>query len=241
MNSNTFSRIILILLTPLLFLSMAPTDLSNNPNKSKIIYVFDPMCGWCYGFSKVMDQYENQHKNKYDFEVISGGMVVGEREGPIGDFADYILSAYKRVEEYSGITYGEPYLAKLRDKSLWSSSVMPSIAIETFKRFEPSHVVEFSSAVQRAYFYEGKDLRNTAVYTELIKPYNINSEAFLTLLQSEEMRLEATRGYQTAANFGVTGYPAVILQHKGKYYMVAKGFTDYNTFAKTIETVENKY
>jgi putative protein-disulfide isomerase len=83
-------------------------------NKDRIIYVFDPMCGWCFGFGKVMTEFEATYKDSIDFDVISGGMVVGEREGPVGDFADYILGAYTRVEEYSGMKFGQPYLDQLK-------------------------------------------------------------------------------------------------------------------------------
>lgn len=210
-------------------------------DKPKIIYVFDPMCGWCYGFSKVMDTYADAHKNTFTFNIISGGMVTGDREGPIGDFADYILGAYNRVEEYSGIKFGEPYLAQLRTKKLWSSSVTPAIAIETFKHFKPDDAIQFASAVQRAYFYDGKDLRDDSVYRQLIQPYNISESDFFSLMHSEGMRKAATDGFQESANYGITGYPAVLLLYKGKYYMVAKGFTDYDTFSKTIQTVLEKY
>ena len=80
------------------------------------------------------------------------------------DFADYILGAYKKVEEYSGMKYGQPYLDQLKTKTLWSSSVKPSIALETFKAFNTKDVVAFSHAIQLAYFVDGKDLRDEEVY-----------------------------------------------------------------------------
>lgn len=204
-----------------------------NTTKPKIIYVFDPMCGWCYGFSKVMDTFAEKHQNDYSFEIISGGMVVGEREGPIGDFADYILGAYKRVEEYSGITFGEAYLDQLRTKKLWSSSVMPSIALETFKQFKPESALWFASEVQRAYFHDGKDLRDQQVYLTLIKKYGIDEQQFLAKLTSPEMKAAAETGFKQSAAFGVTGFPCVIMESKGKYYAIAKGFTDLTTLEQT--------
>lgn len=207
--------------------------------KDKIIYVFDPMCGWCFGFGLVMNDFIVQHKTAFDFDIISGGMVVGEREGEIGDFADYILGAYTRVEEYSGVKFGEPYLTQLKTKKLWSSSVKPAIAIETFKTFDSLNAIAFAHKVQEAYFVNGLDLRNEEVYKNLVKPFNINPVEFITKLQTEEMRLAANSGFQTAANWGITGYPAVLLVHNQKYYLVAKGYTNLETLNKTIEGVIN--
>lgn len=205
--------------------------------KSKIIYVFDPMCGWCFGFGKVMGDFYDSYKDSFNFDVVSGGMVVGEREGPIGDFADYILGAYKRVEEYSGMKYGQPYLDQLKTKTLWSSSVKPSIALETFKTFNTKDVVHFSHAIQKAYFIDGKDLRNEDVYKQLIKPYGINEAEFIKKLNSDELKTQTTNGFQMASNWGITGYPAVLIEHKGKYYAVARGFTDLESLKKNVNYV----
>ncbi len=228
----------IVLLVILLTFSLY--SMSQN-NKPKIIYVFDPMCGWCYGFSKVMHEFKSNFENDYDFEIISGGMVLNEREGPIGDFADYILGAYPRVESLSGIVFGIPYLEALKTKQLWSGSSTPAIAIETFKHFNALKAIEFAELVQTAYYLEGKDLRDTNVYLTLIKQFNINEADFLSKFRSEEMRKAASDGYQQAANYGVTGYPNVIMVWKDKYYMVAKGFTNYDQFVKTIDTVKSTY
>ncbi len=205
--------------------------------KDKIIYVSDPMCGLCFGFGKVMGDFYSAFKDSFKFDVVSGGMVVGDREGPIGDFADYIIGAYKKVEEYSGMQYGQPYLDQLKTKTLWSSSIKPAIAIETFKQFNPEEVVGFSHAVQIAYFVDGKDLRDEEVYKELIKPNGINEAEFIEKLNSEEMRKQTNDWFQTTANWGVTGYPMVILVRNNKYYAIAKGFTDLETLKKNAASV----
>jgi putative protein-disulfide isomerase len=210
-------------------------------NKPKIIYVFDPMCGWCYGFSKVMHEFKLNFEKDYDFEIISGGMVLNEREGPIGDFADYILGAYPRVEALSGVVFGKPYLDALKTKQLWTGSSTPAIAIEAFKKFNALKAIEFAALVQKAYYFYGKDLRDTGVYLTLIKQFNVSENDFLSSLRSEEMRKAAYDGYQQAANYGVTGYPTVIMVWKDKYYLVAKGFTNYQQFVKTIDTVKSTY
>jgi putative protein-disulfide isomerase len=168
-------------------------------------------------------------------------MVVGDREGPIGDFADYILGAYKKVDEYSGMLYGQPYLDQLKTKTIWSSSIKPSIAIETFKQFSPKEIVEFSHAIQIAYFVDGKDLRDEEVYKELIKQYGINEAEFIGKLNSEEMRKQTNDWFQTIANWGVTGYPMVILVRNNKYYAITKGFTDLETLKKTAASVVEQH
>ena len=75
--------------------------------KFSIIYVYDALCGWCYGFSPVIKQVFEKYQAQFDFEVISGGMILGERQGPIGEVAAYIKGAYKTVEDTTGVKFGE--------------------------------------------------------------------------------------------------------------------------------------
>lgn len=207
--------------------------------KDTIIYVFDPMCGWCYGFSNVIKKLSTEYQAEFDFKVISGGMVVGEREGEIGDFADYILDAYHNVEKSSGIKFGEPYLKQLRTKKLHTSSVIPSIAIEVFKTFHPMQAIAFASDVQRAYYFDGLDLRSDQVYKDLIKPYGINETEFLTMLHSQEYKQKAFDGFQESAGLGVNGYPAVLAIHNGKYYALTRGFTNYDQLKGAFEKLKS--
>ncbi|HET8830003.1 MAG TPA: DsbA family protein, partial [Pelobium sp.] len=78
-------------------------------NKLEIIYVYDALCGWCYGFSDVMTKLYHEYKNDFDFEVISGGMILGDREGPISGTAELIKTHLPRVEETTGVVFGQGF------------------------------------------------------------------------------------------------------------------------------------
>ncbi len=75
-----------------------------------VIYVYDALCGWCYGFSPLMQRLEAAYKDKVAFTVLSGGMVPPEHAQPVAAKAGYIAGAYKTVEEYTGVTFGAAYL-----------------------------------------------------------------------------------------------------------------------------------
>jgi PiT family inorganic phosphate transporter/sodium-dependent phosphate transporter len=64
----------------------------------RIIYCYDAYCGWCYGFSPVIKTIYEKYKDQFEFETISGGMIPVESTQHIGVIANYILDAYKTVE-----------------------------------------------------------------------------------------------------------------------------------------------
>src|SRR5690349_7554205 len=103
-----------------------------------IIYCFDAYCGWCYGFSPVIEKLEEHYRNEFPFEVLSGGMIPDENPKPISAMAGYISKAYKRVEELTGVKFGEDFLWHIfnPDKSDWfPESTTPATALHIFKSY----------------------------------------------------------------------------------------------------------
>ncbi len=82
-----------------------------------IYYCYDAYCGWCYGFSTVIKRISTEYKDKLSFEVLSGGMIPSDNPRPIAATAGYIKEGYKRVEEMTGIKFGEDYLWHIRNPS----------------------------------------------------------------------------------------------------------------------------
>jgi putative protein-disulfide isomerase len=64
-----------------------------------LFYCYDAYCGWCYGFSPVMKQIQENYP-QLPIEVLSGGMILPEEPVSIAATAGYIQKAYKTVEEY---------------------------------------------------------------------------------------------------------------------------------------------
>ena len=46
------------------------TSTQENLKKDKILYLYDPLCGWCYGFTPVMQLLSKKYESKFDFDVI---------------------------------------------------------------------------------------------------------------------------------------------------------------------------
>src|SRR4051812_21753261 len=75
-----------------------------------LYYCYDAYCGWCYGFSPVISRIAEEYKDRLTFEVLSGGMIRHETPQHFGPIARYVQTAYTRVEELTGIKFGEDFL-----------------------------------------------------------------------------------------------------------------------------------
>lgn len=209
--------------------------------KPVIIYCYDGYCGWCYGFSKVITRVEEEFKTRFDFDVLSGGMVLPETPQHFSVMAGYIQSAYKRVEELTGIKFGAEFLWHVfhpEETDWFPSSEMPAIALCILKEYHPHKAVQMAADLQYALNYEGRDLTDGEAYRHLLPKYNIPEEEFYTRLKSEEYKEKAHYEFALVKQLQVTGYPTVLLQvSETKFYLLAQGYTGYETLKARIDTV----
>ena len=211
-----------------------------------LLYVYDAYCSWCYGFSPVLKKIAEEYKDILPAEVLSGGMILPEKPVHIGASAGYILSAYKNVEELTGIKFGEDYLWHLRhaDESDWyPNSEKPAIAMCIFKEFYPARAVEFAADLQYALHYEGRDLTDDEAYRHLLEKYSIQPEIFYQKMTEDAYKEVVYYEFSLMKQLQVTGYPCVFIQTgELKFHMVARGYTDYETLKERIDLVlkENK-
>jgi putative protein-disulfide isomerase len=214
--------------------------------KSTLIYCYDAYCGWCYGFSEVMKKINSEYKNKLEFEVLSGGMILPEEPIPISSAAKYIEGAYKRVEELTGAKFGEDYLWHIKhpDQSDWfPNSEKPAIALCIFKDYFPEQQIGFAADLQYALHFEGRDLTDDEAYRLLLEKYNIPSEEFYEKLMDEEYKEQAYYEFALCKQLKVSGFPAVFIQtSETKFFLVAQGYTPFETLNERIQNVfkENK-
>lgn len=209
--------------------------------KPAIIYCYDAYCGWCYGFSPVIKRIAGEYKDKLDIEVLSGGMMTGEAVMPIEKIGPYIQTAYKRVEELSGIKFGEDFLWHINnpDKSDWvMNSEKAAIALCILKEYYPQRQLEFATDLQYALNYEGRDLDDDEAYRHLLDKYNIQPEAFYGKLNAEAYKEMAHYEFALMKQLQVNGFPTVFI-HTGdtKFVMVARGFTPYEDIKERMENV----
>ena len=209
--------------------------------KPLLFYCYDAYCGWCYAFSPVIKKLAEEYKPQLDIEVLSGGMIIGEQVQPINKIAAYIKSNYKRVEELTGIKFGEDFLWHINnpEESDWQmNSEKPAIALCIFKEYHPDRQVEFAADLQYALNFEGRDLDDNEAYLLLLEKYGIQPEAFYDKLQSEEYKERAYYEFALCKQLQVTGFPAVLMQiNDSKFYLLARGYTIYNELKERIENV----
>jgi putative protein-disulfide isomerase len=206
--------------------------------KPKIIYIYDALCGWCYGFSPVIKSVYERYQDRFDFEVLSGGMMLGSRTGPIGVVAPYIKIAYHTVEDTTGIVFGEGFLRQVEKGDMILDSEKPAIGLSVFKSYHPDKAMLFAHDIQDCINFDGKEPNDEDMYRFIAVNFGIDPDEFIHKMHQEEFKQAAYYEFALVKQLQVSGYPAVFIQSAdNNFYMIAKGFTRLEDLEARIEKV----
>jgi len=185
----------------------------------------------------VIKKIKSAYKDQFDFQVISGGMQSGERKQPVSAIRDYLKGAYKNVTERTGVEFGEKFMDVLEDGIRMLDSIPPSIALSIVKDLKPEEALSFAATIQEAIYFDGIDWNTVEAYIPYLKAYDIDTDEFKRNFEDPIYKEKTLEDFKLAANFGVTGFPSVILKKDEKYYLLAQGYVPFEQLDAAVEQV----
>ncbi|MBD2724254.1 MULTISPECIES: DsbA family protein [Hymenobacter] len=203
----------------------------------ELLYIQDPLCGWCYGTSPVIQRLQADFAGRVDVSVLCGGMVKGEDVGPIGEVWPDLRRSLHDVEEVTGVQFGAAFKALGEAGDYVYDSEPPCRAIAAFRQLtqDPARTVAFAHAVQVALFRDGQDLNNPSVYNDLLAPFGVDVVAFQQRWASPETARAAQQEFAAVARSGVEGFPTAVVRVAEQGYVLARGYQPYEQLRAGLE------
>ena len=208
-------------------------------NKPTLTYYFDALCGWCYGFSPVISQIEKKYSSKLDIEVISGGLFLGERTGPVNQVAPYIKEgAYKRVEEFTGVKFGESFLNDIHvENKIILNSLHPAIAMAIVKKEKAEKAFQFAEKLLSAIYFDGLNINDLDVLAKLSKEIGFDEVNFKNKLQDSSYLELAENEFKIFKDSPFGGMPALAIQINDQEILLSNGYSSFEDISKRLDSV----
>lgn len=240
MKNNIYPYLLIFIIFQLtLACTSTPKQTQANHNqdaaKPELIYVYDPLCGWCYGFSPVMQKLKEKYKDNFNFTIYSGGLAIGESAKSIKEGFSFIKDASEEVTEASGAEFGKPFMELVDEGSYIYNSEPPCVALTVFKSIKPERAFAFAHDMQLSFFKEGKSLNDTATYLALVKKFDVSPDEFLKKFRQEDFKKQTYKEFELGQQLGAEGFPTIIIKKGQETKVITNGYQDFETVSKLIE------
>lgn len=208
--------------------------------KPTIVYIFDPICGWCYTFNPVIEKLHAKFKHKADFVIVNGGMIVDHKARPISDMSEFILAGYEDMQNLTGVKFGAPYIQMVEEGKELLDSEKPALAMTAFQTLHPNKSLEFARKLQESHFLYGKSFNNDSTYTHLAKYFDLNPVEFLQAMNLDSTKTATRNDFKKVEEAGINGFPTLLIKMNGQVQAITHGFEKYEKLEKKIEKLLNQ-
>lgn len=204
----------------------------------EVIYAYDALCGWCYGFSSDLKKVVDSLSEKVKFTLVNGGIFAGNKSVMMGQINDHIKCNMPNVTQKTGIEFGTEFKKGVLENQNYNyDSKKASIAVMILREIQPKHVFDFAFKIQEAFFYKGLDIQSDDLYKDLIKDYGIDFRDFIMKLNSTEYDQKIELEFREASQIGFAGYPSLAIKSIDGIVILNQGYVEANVLVSKINKI----
>ncbi|HXV94127.1 MAG TPA: DsbA family protein [Pseudonocardia sp.] len=195
-----------------------------SPGRPVVVYGFDPLCGWCFGFGPAFAEVRATLADEVDFVLACGGLVTGERVRPVAADAGYLRAGLVRVEAATGVRAG-PGFDALLERGTWVSDSEPVcralyVARETAG---DGPAIELGAALSRAFYVDGAEPDDPQVLRRLADGVRLDGEVLVERWSGPDARRGTAAWFARSRAAGVRTYPSLLVPLGGALLPLLEG------------------
>ncbi|GAD90632.1 MULTISPECIES: DsbA family protein [Vibrio] len=201
-----------------------------NKDVTRLYYVYDPMCAWCWGYKPTWQKIESALKGKIDIVYIVGGLAPDSDEPMPHEMRTQIASYWNKIESQLGTEFNHEFWSKNTPRR----STYPACRAMLAARRQDAEQ-KMLTAVQHAYYLDAKNPSDNEVLIELAKDIGLDVEKFTFDLTSDDIEQYLKSELRFARSIGGNSFPSLFVADKDTVVELPIEYQDANM---TIEQVE---
>lgn len=201
-----------------------------------LIYVADPMCSWCFGFTAPLDQLlaDPALAAPLSMAMVMGGLRPFTTEPMAPGRADELAGHWQQVSQASGQPFALAPNTAMHLPGFIYDTEPASRAVVTVRSLWPRQMWRFFKAVQHAFYVDARNVTEPGVLADVAEHLGIPRSEFARAFASQEMRDATLRDFEQSKAWGIRGFPTVLAEHGDHLHLVGNGFMPIDTLRERL-------
>lgn len=201
---------------------------------NRLIYVHDPMCSWCWGFTDTYQALVRQLPGDMIVLRLLGGLAPDSDEVMNESTQMMIQQAWQRIEQMiPGKRFNYDFWIKCQPRR----ATYPACRAVIAAREQGEHYdVLMTSQIQKAYYQQARNPSDSKTLIELSAELGLDSDRFAEQLTSVETQNQLMAQISTVRSMGISGFPSLVLDLGGRLESLLVNYTDVGAMLVQIES-----
>lgn len=189
------------------------------PNK-RILYIADPMCSWCWGFSPVIAGLAEAAAGRAAVKVVAGGLRPGTSHAMDARAKQAVREHWEHVHTETGQPFDFAFFA--RNDFVYDTE--PACrAVVAVRGLTPAATLAYFHDVQAAFYAGNRDVTDGDTLAELAAAH-VDADAFRRRFARPQLVEETWSDFQLSRSLGISGFPSVVLGDDDGYTLLTMGY-----------------
>jgi len=202
---------------------------------SRLIYVMDPMCSWCYAFSPTLESLIEEHPD-LKIEYIMGGLAPDSDKPMAEEMQQKLQFIWHQIEGVSEVRFNFDYWQQNTPRRSTYPACRAVIAAE---HLQAGTAAKMTSAIQQAYYQQAKNPSDTETLTDCAAAIGLNADQFSALLSSEMIDKKLRQDLRQAQLLNANGFPTILLAKEDTTYRLSNGYCSWQELSPRLKKLLN--
>lgn len=203
-----------------LIVLMSAVSIQAESNKDTLIYVGDPMCSWCYGFSPKVDKLLQLHPDM-ELRLIMGGLRYRGNE-KMADLSGFLKEHWEEVAHRTGRAFKFDIL---NQEDLIYDTGPACRAVVAASMVQPSLVWVFFKTLQSAFYHDNADPTSEETFIDIAQKCGMSPSEFRKAFHDTKSEDALLAQLQWASANRIHGFPTVLYKSGSKIFLLSNGYT----------------
>ncbi|MDP9939933.1 DsbA family protein [Ectopseudomonas alcaliphila] len=188
---------------------------------SRLLYVMDPMCSWCWGFAPVVEALAEQAAAaSVPLQIVVGGL---RRDQVAVDAAARVryLSYWQAVNASTGQLFD---FERGLPEGLVYDTEPACRALVTARNLHAPSAWTLLKLIQEAFYTEGADVTQASVLVQLAEQAGIPRIEFAEAFDSQAMEEATAADFTWVQDLGISGFPTLLAERDGQLALLTNGY-----------------
>ncbi|WP_392353214.1 DsbA family protein [Pseudoalteromonas sp. PB2-1] len=200
---------------------------------AKLIYVYDPMCSWCWGYRETWLKLKEALGDKLAIEYKVGGLAPDSDEPMPEDMQQFLQQTWQRIEQQLGTKFNHNFWLSTQPRR----STYPACRAVLVAR-QYNKELEMLYAIQKAYYLNAQNPSDISTLANLAEQIGLAKNTFITEIQSEKINSLLMNEINEVRSLPVQGFPSLVIENKGIYHAVPINYQDWqSTYQQVMQFV----
>ena len=199
-----------------------------------LIYCYDPMCSWCWGFQSTWKALQTAltpyiEKGELQIQPMLGGLAVDSNAPMPLPMQAKLASVWQQIEAQLGTHFNHDFWKDCQPRR----STYPACRACLVAR-DQNLELEMAAQIQQAYYLDAKNPSDLDTLAECASKIGLKEEGFLNAMEHCKKAEELEQEVQIARQLGLNSFPSLALVMANKLIQIPLDYQNPNKMLADI-------